>query len=114
MTLQFPPSLFKVLPRKRPRTKDAAPDIAPRGEKKILAPTYLSILMDLSEVNEAQIKAGTRFKEDLGLDSLDMVEMVMICEKEFHVILVDQDWVRLRTVGEFWDMLNKKRRERAN
>ncbi|GAB4412184.1 MAG: hypothetical protein OHK0039_17950 [Bacteroidia bacterium] len=69
---------------------------------------YFEVLQDLSEIDAHDICYASRFREDLGLDSLDMVELVMICEKQFEVILPDQEWMRAKTVGDFFNMLRGK------
>ncbi|MCU0649839.1 MAG: acyl carrier protein [Gemmatimonadaceae bacterium] len=40
------------------------------------------------------------FIEDLGADSLDIVELVMEFEKEFNIDIPDEDAEKLRTVGD--------------
>lgn len=86
----------------------------PRSQDPALPAPYVAILMDLAEVAAADIRPETRFREDLSLDSLDMVEMVMICEREFHVTLLDQDWIRARTVGAFAEVLKDKVAQRGH
>lgn len=46
-----------------------------------------------------EITSDTRFIEDLGLDSLDCVELIMLIEEEFGVELPDEDAAMLRTMG---------------
>ena len=48
------------------------------------------------------------FIEDLGADSLDIVELVMEFEKEFNIDIPDEDAERLRTVGDALAYLNEK------
>lgn len=51
-------------------------------------------------VEREKLTANAAFSEDLGADSLDAVELVMACEKEFHIDISDQDAEKLRTVGD--------------
>ncbi len=48
------------------------------------------------------------FMEDLGADSLDIVELVMEFEKEFNIDIPDEDAEKLRTVGDALKYLNDK------
>ena len=48
------------------------------------------------------------FIEDLGADSLDIVELVMEFEKEFNIDIPDEDAEKLRTVGDAIKYLDSK------
>ena len=48
------------------------------------------------------------FIEDLGADSLDIVELVMEFEKEFNIDIPDEDAEKLRTVGDAISYLDSK------
>ena len=48
------------------------------------------------------------FIEDLGADSLDIVELVMEFEKEFNIDIPDEEAEKLRTVGDAIGYLNQK------
>jgi acyl carrier protein len=48
------------------------------------------------------------FIEDLGADSLDIVELVMEFEKEFNITIPDEDSEKLRTVGDAIAYLQQK------
>ena len=47
-----------------------------------------------------QITAKTNFVDDLNADSLDAVEILMECEEEFNVIVPDEEFENVRTVGD--------------
>ena len=53
-----------------------------------------------SRVEEDQIKPEASFVEDLGADSLDIVELIMGFEEEFDIEIPDEDAEKLTTVGE--------------
>ena len=57
------------------------------------------ILADQLEVEEDTINADTDIQDDLGADSLDVVDMVMSLEDEFEIEVPDEDIENLRTVG---------------
>lgn len=50
-------------------------------------------------VNEEQVTDEASFKDDLGADSLDIVELVMAFEEEFEVDIPDEDAEKVTTVG---------------
>ena len=51
-------------------------------------------------VNPEQVTPTASFIEDLGADSLDIVELVMAFEEEFSVEVPDEDAEKLQTVGD--------------
>lgn len=57
------------------------------------------ILAEQLEVEEDSITADTDIQDDLGADSLDVVDMVMSLEDEFEIEVPDEDIEGLRTVG---------------
>ncbi|MBQ6627074.1 MAG: acyl carrier protein [Ruminococcus sp.] len=57
------------------------------------------ILSEQLEVEEDTITADTDIQDDLGADSLDVVDMVMSIEDEFEIEVPDEDIESLRTVG---------------
>ena len=52
------------------------------------------------EVDAKQLTAEAKFIEDLGADSLDIVELVMALEEEFGRDIPDEDADKLKTVGD--------------
>lgn len=52
------------------------------------------------EVDTDSIKAETDFVEDLGADSLDVVDMLMSLEDEFDVEIPDEEIENIHTVGD--------------
>jgi acyl carrier protein len=59
-------------------------------------------------VEREKLTEGASFIEDLGADSLDIVELVMEFEKEFSIDIPDEDAEKLRTVGDAVGYLNSK------
>lgn len=57
------------------------------------------ILADQLEVEEDSITADTDIQDDLGADSLDVVDLIMSLEDEFEIEVPDEDIESLRTVG---------------
>ena len=60
----------------------------------------IQIIVDKLGVDEAAVKAEARFEDDLGADSLDMVELTMEFEKEFNITIPDEAAAKIKTVGE--------------
>ena len=58
------------------------------------------IIVDRLGVDEAEITLEASFKEDLGADSLDVVELVMELEDEFGLEISDEDAEKITKVGE--------------
>jgi acyl carrier protein len=59
-------------------------------------------------VEREKLTNEASFIEDLGADSLDIVELVMEFEKEFDIDIPDEDAEKLRTVGDALGYLNAK------
>ena len=57
------------------------------------------------EVDAKQIVPEAKFIEDLGADSLDIVELVMALEEEFGLDIPDEDADKLKTVGDAMNYL---------
>lgn len=66
------------------------------------------IVMDRLDVEEDQIKPDASFVEDLGADSLDIVELIMGIEEEFDIEIPDEDAEKLTNVGEAMDYIKGK------
>ncbi len=58
------------------------------------------IVIERLNAEEDQIKPEASFVEDLGADSLDIVELIMGIEEEFEIEIPDEDAEKLTTVGE--------------
>ncbi|MFC5649044.1 acyl carrier protein [Paenibacillus solisilvae] len=58
------------------------------------------IVVDRLGVDESEVSLEASFKEDLGADSLDVVELVMELEDEFDMEISDEDAEKITSVGE--------------
>ncbi len=58
------------------------------------------IVVDKLGVPEASVVETASFVNDLGADSLDVVEFVMEVEKEFDITISDEEAAKLATVGD--------------
>ena len=60
------------------------------------------------EVDSTLVGANTNIMEDLGADSLDVVELVMAAEEHFGIKIEDEDIVNLKTIGDAVAYLENK------
>ena len=58
------------------------------------------ILFDQLDLEEEQVTEEAEVIEDLGADSLDIVDLVMTLEEEFDTEIPDEDIENLKTVGD--------------
>ena len=58
-------------------------------------------------VSEREIMPEKNLFNDLGADSLDVVELLMILESEFKVKFSEDDTANVKTVGDLYDMIEK-------
>lgn len=58
------------------------------------------IISQQLDVDGAQIKEESQFIEDLGADSLAIVELVLAFEEQFEIEIPDEDTEKIRTVGD--------------
>ena len=66
------------------------------------------IVVDRLNVEEDQIKPEASFVEDLGADSLDIVELIMGIEEEFDIEIPDEDAEKLTSVGDAINYVKNK------
>ena len=66
------------------------------------------LLIDKLGVSQEDIKPEAKFTDDLGADSLDMVELIMEFESEFKVTIPDDDTEEILTVRDAENYLRNK------
>ncbi len=66
------------------------------------------IIVEHLGVDPEKVKPEASFLDDLGADSLDIVELVMAMEEEFGIEIPDTDAEGLKTVGDVASYLQKK------
>lgn len=67
------------------------------------------IIVDRLGVEESKVIPEASFKDDLGADSLDVVELVMELEDEFDMEISDEDAEKITTVGDVVDYINNNK-----
>ncbi|WP_448584134.1 acyl carrier protein [Thermocrinis sp.] len=66
------------------------------------------IIADQLGVEVEKLKNEASFVQDLGADSLDVVELIMAFEEEFGIEIPDEDAEKIRTVGDVINYLKEK------
>ncbi len=59
-----------------------------------------AVIAEELEVEEDQIQMESKIVDDLGADSLDVVELIMRLEEKFDVEIPDEDAEKIQTVGD--------------
>jgi acyl carrier protein len=66
------------------------------------------VVVDRLGVDEGEVKLEASFRDDLGADSLDVVELVMELEDEFDMEISDEDAEKIATVGDAISYIESK------
>ena len=65
------------------------------------------IIKEQLDVDEKDIKPESTFIDDLGADSLGLVELVLAFEESFEIDIPDEDTVKIRSVQDAVDYIEK-------
>jgi acyl carrier protein len=68
----------------------------------------IEIVCENLGVNREQVTRQTAFQEDVGADSLDIVELVMELEEEFEITIPEEHADKIKTVGEAIDYIERE------
>ena len=60
-----------------------------------------NFLVEDLEIEEEKIEGGARLKEDLGIDSLEVVDVVVLVEDQFGYKMKPEDFKELHTLDQF-------------
>lgn len=71
------------------------------------------IVAEVTGVDESEIKRESKFIDDLGVESLDIVEMIAAMEEEFDIEIPEEEAEKNITVGQAIDYIEKKLREKG-
>src|SRR5215218_9059955 len=94
-----------------PKLRSTRPSSVQDVGRSIVATTeerVIQIVCDNLGVNKEQVTRSTSFQEDIGADSLDIVELVMELEEEFEITIPDEEAEKIKTVGEAIDYIDKE------
>ncbi len=67
-----------------------------------------AFLIEELEIEEEKLKPEARLKEDVGIDSLDFVDIVVIVEKVFGFKIKTEEMKQLKTLEQFYDYVASK------
>jgi len=65
----------------------------------------LDILVEQLGVQRAQLTPDAKIQQDLGADSLTVIEITMAMEDQFNLSVPDEQWEKVSTVGDLLEML---------
>lgn len=77
-------------------------------ERKEIESKVRDFLIDDLEVDEDKIVPEARLKDDIGIDSLDFVDIVVIVEKNFGFKIKPEEMAGVVTLSDFCDYIEKK------
>ena len=67
----------------------------------------IEIINEQLNIDDAVITEETSFMDDLGVDSLDLLELVMAFEEEYNIELNPEELEGIQTVGDVMDYIKK-------
>ena len=65
-----------------------------------------TLLSEQFDIEEDEITMESKLTDDLGADSLDVVDLIMAIEDEFQVEILDEDIEKVVTVGDIVNYIN--------
>ena len=71
--------------------------------------TFAGVLEKVAKVDRAAVARDRRLREDLGIDSLSLIEVAVAAEDAFGVMIPDEDLERFQTVGDVVDHIQRSR-----
>ena len=77
------------------------------GEGRDITAEVKRIITEQLDVDEGEIKNESTFIDDLGADSLGLVELVLAFEEAFEIDIPDEDTEKIRTVQDAVDYIEK-------
>lgn len=67
-----------------------------------------SIISEKLNVDQEEIKMESSIVDDLGADSIDLIELIMNLEEEYGISISDEEAVKLKTVGDVVEFINSQ------
>ncbi|HIH2762991.1 MAG TPA: acyl carrier protein [Candidatus Azoamicus sp.] len=72
------------------------------------------LIVEHTEIDENKITLQSSFSDDLGADSLDIVEIIMALEEQFEIEITDEEANNLITIKDAVDFVNNKLSKKEN
>jgi acyl carrier protein len=76
--------------------------------KEEIIKTTNAFLVEEIEIDENVLQPDARLKDDLGIDSLDFVDIVVIVERHFGFKIKAEEMADVRTLSQFYDYIESK------
>ena len=67
-----------------------------------------NFLIEEIEIDETFLKEDALLKDDLGIDSLDFVDIVVLVERNFGFKIKPEEMANIRTLAQFYDYIESK------
>ena len=67
-----------------------------------------NLLVDELNVEESSITLEAELTNDLGINSLELADLILVCEDKFNIVIEDEDLNTLLTVGDIVSYLEDK------
>lgn len=67
----------------------------------------IKLVQEVLKVDRSKLQLTSKYKEDLGADSLDLVSLIMAFEDEFKGSISDEDAAKMLTIGDTISFLEK-------
>ena len=74
-------------------------------ERKLIEEKVRAFLIDDLEIEEENIFGEASLKDDMGIDSLDFVDIVVIVERNFGFKIKPEEMVNVKTLNDFLDYI---------
>ena len=74
----------------------------------MLEEKVITLIMEQLDVTNEECKLEASFIDDLGADSLDLVELIMAMEENFGIEIADSELEKIRTIQDAIDFLKSK------
>jgi len=72
-----------------------------------LSQQVIELVSSHMDIPKEQISLDSQFVADLGFDSLDLVEFVMLAEEEFNIVVPDEESEKINTVRDAVQAIQK-------
>lgn len=77
-------------------------------DRKTIEEKVKNFLLEDLEIDENKIYDDAKLKDDMGIDSLDYVDIVVIVEKNFGFKIKPEEMAEVKTMKQFCDYIEKK------
>lgn len=61
---------------------------------------FVELLVEELQIDPAEITMEAELSNDLGINSIELADLVMICEEKFGIVIEDDDIRKFTTVGD--------------